>query len=161
SLPARSSNRGIMTTSRRRSRARAPRVLLVSNASVDARMLRQSDVDRLRAFADFDWLECDVPFDRTVWTTVPDDLAATSLVASRNAGELFRGMAAGDWPRPMRDAKPGFERFELTGKRVGLIGLGIIGRRFVQLLEPFRCEVGAHDPLRGEGGRGRARRAAD
>ena len=39
-----------------------------------------------------------------------------------------------------------FQRFELTGKKVGLIGLGIIGRRLVQLLEPFHCEVRAHDP---------------
>jgi phosphoglycerate dehydrogenase-like enzyme len=201
-----------------------PRVLLVSNASVHERMLRPPDLDRLRAFADFDWLECDVPFDRTDWTTVPDDPAATSLVASRvgevdalvvchgsprigpaildaaprlkivgelegdrfaartdveaaqargvrvvdttngssygvaewalgmvlnatrNAGELFRGMAAGAWPRPGRDATARFERFELTGKRVGLIGLGIIGRRFVQLLQPFRCDISAHDP---------------
>jgi len=200
------------------------RVLLVSSRQVRERMLRPDDVERLRAFADFDWLECDVPFDRTVWTTVPDDPAATELVASRvagvdalivchgsprigpavldaaprlrivgelegdrfaaridveaaqargvrvvdttngssygvaewalamalnatrNAGELFRGMAAGEWPRPSRDAVPAFERFELTGKRVGLIGLGIIGRRFVQLLAPFRCEVSAHDP---------------
>ena len=185
-------------------------------------MLAPVDVERLRAFADFDWLECNTPFDRTDWTTVPEDAAATQLVASRmsavdalivchgspridsqileaspklrligelegdrfaaridveaalargvrvvdttngssygvaewalamtlnatrNAGELFRAMAAGDWrPRP---SAPEFERFELTGKRVGLIGLGIIGRRFVQLLQPFRCDVSAHDP---------------
>ena len=27
-----------------------------------------------------------------------------------------------------------------------MIGLGIIGRRLVQLLEPFRCQIQAHDP---------------
>jgi phosphoglycerate dehydrogenase-like enzyme len=199
-------------------------VLLISNASVRERMLHPGDVERLTSFADLDWLECDVPFDRTSWTTVPDDPAATALVASRvgnvdalvvchgsprigpeildaaprlkivgelegdrfaartdvdaaqargvrvvdttngssygvaewalgmtlnatrNAGELFRGMAAGEWPRPVPGETPAFERFELTGKRVGVIGLGIIGRRFVQLLQPFRCEVSAHDP---------------
>jgi D-3-phosphoglycerate dehydrogenase len=201
-----------------------PSVLLVANASVRDRMLLPPDVGRLSAFADLDWLECDVPFDRTSWTTVPEDPAATQLVrsrvgevdalvvchgsprigpeildaaprlkvigelegdrfaaridveaaqargvrvvdttngssygvaewalgmvlnATRNAGELFRGMAAGEWPRPSRDAPPRFERFELSGKRVGLIGLGIIGRRFVQLLRPFGCQVSAHDP---------------
>ena len=53
-------------------------------------------------------------------------------------------MAAGEWrPQP---STPDFERFELTGKRVGMIGLGIIGRRLVQLLQPFRCAISAHDP---------------
>jgi D-3-phosphoglycerate dehydrogenase / 2-oxoglutarate reductase len=185
-------------------------------------MLAPHDLERLAAFADFEWLECDVAFDRTDWTTVPEDAAATDRVAARvsdvdalivchgsprigsqildaapklrmigelegdrfaaridveaaqahgvrvvdttngssygvaewalamtlnatrNAGELFRAMAAGVW-RPDSGA-PDFARFELTGKRVGLIGLGIIGRRFVQLLQPFRCDISAHDP---------------
>jgi phosphoglycerate dehydrogenase-like enzyme len=185
-------------------------------------MLKPGDVERLTEFADFDWLECDVPFDRTDWTSVPSDPAATArvvvrvgdvdglivchgsprieyaileaapklriigelegdrfaaridveaaqarslrvvdttngssygvaewalgmmLIATRNAGELFRSMAAGEWrPQP---SSPDFERFELSGKRVGMIGLGIIGRRLVQLLEPFRCDISAHDP---------------
>jgi phosphoglycerate dehydrogenase-like enzyme len=185
-------------------------------------MLKPVDVERLRGFTDFDWLECDVPFDRMDWTTVPDDPGATALVSSRvgdadglivchgsprigtailaaapnlrivgelegdrfaaridveaaqahgvrvvdttngssygvaewalgmmliatrNAGELFRSMFAGEWrPQP---STPDFERFELTGKRVGMIGLGIIGRRLVQLLQPFRCTISAHDP---------------
>src|SRR5713226_9915666 len=201
---------------------RRPRVLFVANRGAHERMLRPIDVDRLKQFVDFDWLECDVPFDRTDWTTVPDDPAATKLVASRmgdvdglivchgsprigaailaaapnlkvigelegdrfaaridveaaqarsirvvdttngssygvaewalamtlnatrNAGEHFRAMAAGEWrPQP---STPDFERFELTGKRVGMIGLGIIGRRLVQLLQPFRCTISAHDP---------------
>jgi hypothetical protein len=58
--------------------AARPRVLLVSTSDVRERMLRPADLERLGRFADFDWLECNVPFDRTVWTTVPDDPAATS-----------------------------------------------------------------------------------
>ena len=199
-----------------------PRVVLVSNRDVHDRMLKPPDVERLRRFADFDWLECNVPFDRADWTSVPDDPEATALVAAhvggadglivchgsprisiaildasptlrivgelegdrfaaridveaagargvrvldttngssygvaewalgmiliaaRNAGELFRELVAGGWRPPVSPA--GFERFELTGKRVGLIGLGIIGRRLLQLLQPFRCDVRAHDP---------------
>jgi D-3-phosphoglycerate dehydrogenase / 2-oxoglutarate reductase len=199
-----------------------PRVLFVANRGAYERMLLPVDMERVREFADFEWLECDVPFDRTDWTTVPDDPEATGrvvarvgdvdglvvchgsprigaeildkapklrivgelegdrfaaridveaaqergvrvvdttngssygvaewalgmmLIATRNAGEAFRAMAAGDW-RPTPSA-PEFERFELTGKRVGMIGLGIIGRRLVQLLQPFRCTISAHDP---------------
>src|SRR5712691_271050 len=60
-----------------------PRVLFVANRGAYERMLLPADLERLKQFVDFDWLECDVPFDRTDWTTVPDDPAATKLVASR------------------------------------------------------------------------------
>jgi D-3-phosphoglycerate dehydrogenase len=204
-----------------------PKILLVSTSDVRERMLRPADVERLGQFADLDWLECGVPFDRTLWTEVPDDPAATALVASRvgavdglivchgspristeileaapklqiigelegdrfaaridveaaqargvrvvdttngssygvaewalgmmlnavrNSAELYRLLIAGGWPERRGNRPPddgAFERFELTGKRVGLIGLGIIGRRLVQLLEPFRCQIQAHDP---------------
>ncbi|MCC6176689.1 MAG: hydroxyacid dehydrogenase [Chloroflexi bacterium] len=204
-----------------------PHILLVSTAEVRERMLQASDVERLRQFADLDWLECGVPFDRTLWTEVPDDPEATAQVAARvgdvdglivchgspriadaildaaprlriigelegdrfaaridviaaqsrgvrvvdttngssygvaewalgmmlnavrNSAELYRLLIAGGWPERRGNQRPepgAFERFELTGKRVGLIGLGIIGRRLVQLLEPFRCQIQAHDP---------------
>lgn len=198
------------------------RILFVATRDTYERMLAPQDVERLRTFADFDWLECNVPFDRTDWTTVAEDPEATRKVASqmgdvdalivchgsprigseildaapklrligelegdrfaaridveaalargirvvdttngssygvaewalamalnatRNVGEHFRAMIGGEWRPPTRT--PGFEPFELTGKRVGMIGLGIIGRRFVQLLQPFHCEISAHDP---------------
>jgi D-3-phosphoglycerate dehydrogenase len=204
-----------------------PNILLVSTADVRERMLLPSDLERLRQFASFAWLECGVPFDRTVWTTVPEDPEATARVAAqmggvdglivchgsprisnaildaapslkiigelegdrfaaridveaaqargvrvvdttngssygvaewalgmmlnacRNSGEMFRRLIAGEWRpdgRPGGANSQGFERFELTGKRVGMIGLGIIGRRLVQLLQPFRCDIWAHDP---------------
>ncbi len=34
----------------------------------------------------------------------------------------------------------------LFGERVGLFGFGLIGRRFCELLAPFRCEVHVYDP---------------
>jgi phosphoglycerate dehydrogenase-like enzyme len=202
--------------------AARPQILLVASANVRQRMIGPSDLARLEEFADFDWLEANVPFDRTDWTTVPDDPEATArlisrigdvaglivchgsprisdpildaapnlriigelegdrfaaridveaaqargirvtdttngssygvsewalgmmLNAVRNSGAIYRELIAGRWPAFPREGD--FQRFELTGKRVGLIGLGIIGRRLVQLLEPFRCTIYAHDP---------------
>jgi len=43
-------------------------------------------------------------------------------------------------------ADPGFHRGELTGKRVGMIACGHIGRRLLDLLRPFHCEVLVYDP---------------
>lgn len=67
------------------------------------------------------------------------------LIALRNAGEQFRHMIAHEaYVRPKTDF--GYIHGELTGKRVGLIGCGIIGRRLLELLMPFRCEVQVYDP---------------
>ena len=70
---------------------------------------------------------------------------AMMLIALRNAGEQFRHLI-GDkvYQRPTSD--PGYQRGELTGKRVGLIGCGIIGRRLLELLAPFHCDVRVYDP---------------
>ncbi len=67
------------------------------------------------------------------------------LISLRNAGESFRNILAGNTDKPARDDF-GFVHGELTGKRVGLIGCGHIGRRLVRLLEPFEVEVRVYDP---------------
>jgi D-3-phosphoglycerate dehydrogenase len=36
---------------------------------------------------------------------------------------------------------------ELTGRSVGIIGFGRVGRRLVQLLEPFHCSLRIYDPF--------------
>jgi phosphoglycerate dehydrogenase-like enzyme len=36
---------------------------------------------------------------------------------------------------------------ELTGRSVGIIGFGRIGRRYRELLAPFRCQVRTYDPF--------------
>ena len=70
------------------------------------------------------------------------------LVGLRNAGAHFRRLASGEGyrthERPEED--PGWRFSELTGARVGLVGLGHIGRRLNELLRPFRCDVSVHDP---------------
>jgi phosphoglycerate dehydrogenase-like enzyme len=62
-----------------------------------------------------------------------------------------RDIAGGD--RAMRSseerwlsAADGLDTFLLTGKRVGLVGFGNVGRRLLELLDPFGCEVCAYDP---------------
>jgi len=69
------------------------------------------------------------------------------LIGLRNAGSLFRRMIAGEIISPeSKRADPSFLRGELTGRRVGLIGCGHIGRRLLELLQPFQCDVLVHDP---------------
>ena len=69
------------------------------------------------------------------------------LIGLRNAGSLFRRMIAGETiTQEQKRADPAYLRGELTGKRVGLIACGHIGRRLLELLAPFRCEILVHDP---------------
>jgi phosphoglycerate dehydrogenase-like enzyme len=89
---------------------------------------------------------------RTVDTTngssypVSEWALALILICLRNAGQHFRRMTL----RPTESydvrADPGFLRGELTGKRVGLIGCGHIGRRLIEFLRPFDTEIWVHDP---------------
>ena len=66
------------------------------------------------------------------------------LVSLRNAGAHFRRLIGGDTERDqsMIENAGGV----LSGKRVGLIGCGHMGRRLLKLLHPFEVQVWAHDP---------------
>lgn len=73
---------------------------------------------------------------------------AMAMIGLRNAGALFRRMIDGEvlfqkWEE--RVADPGFNG-ELTGRSVGLIGCGYIGRRLIELLQPFQADIYAFDP---------------
>ncbi|MBT5874008.1 MAG: hydroxyacid dehydrogenase [Candidatus Latescibacteria bacterium] len=87
---------------------------------------------------------------RTVDTTngssypVAEWALALTLIAMRNAGKLFRRLIAGDTSKDMAE----IDRMGgvLTGKRVGLIGCGHMGRRLINLLRPFNGEIWVYDP---------------
>ena len=73
---------------------------------------------------------------------------AMAMIGLRNAGAWFRKIVNDRqeqfYPEFLTDV--GFRNGELTGKTVGLIGCGIIGRRLLELLEPFHCTIFVHDP---------------
>lgn len=90
---------------------------------------------------------------RTVDTTngssygVAEWALAMMMIGLRNAGEQFRDIidrkpAFHSVPWESRTFKPD----ELTGRTVGLIGCGIIGRRLLELLEPFHTTTYVYDP---------------
>ena len=86
---------------------------------------------------------------RTVDTTngssypVAEWALALTLIAMRNAGALFRRILdRNTQDRSTMQPMAGM----LTGKRVGLIGGGHMGRRLMKLLRPFEVELWVHDP---------------
>ena len=67
-----------------------------------------------------------------------------ALACSRDICAGDRAMRAGE--ETWLSAADGLDTFLLSGKRVGFVGFGNIGRRLRDLLEPFGCEVLAYDP---------------
>ena len=88
---------------------------------------------------------------RTVDTTqgssypVAEWALALVLISLRNAGASFRSILSGEAPHGT-DNDFGFLHGELTGKRVGLIGCGHIGRRLINYLRPFEVDIRVYDP---------------
>ncbi|HET7769325.1 MAG TPA: NAD(P)-dependent oxidoreductase [Chloroflexota bacterium] len=70
---------------------------------------------------------------------------ALMMVALRNAGQYFRQLINGERVHAPHD-DVGYLHGELTGKRVGLIGCGHIGRRLLTFLKPFDVDVRVYDP---------------
>jgi phosphoglycerate dehydrogenase-like enzyme len=67
-----------------------------------------------------------------------------ALATSRDIAGGDRAMRSGEerWLSAAED----LDTFLLTGKRVGFVGFGNVGRRLRELLAPFGCELCAYDP---------------
>jgi phosphoglycerate dehydrogenase-like enzyme len=118
--------------------AHAPRLRFVGELEGD-RFAQRIDVEACRARGV-------VVVDTTNGSSYPvaEWALAMMLIALRNAGHEFRRMLAGEVGQDRNH--PGYFHGELTGKRVGLIGCGHIGRRLLEFLKPFQCEVRVYDP---------------
>ena len=64
---------------------------------------------------------------------------AGMLALLRHLGSADREMRRGEWRKPMGRL--------LRGRTVGLVGLGRVGKRLVELLTPFACRILAADPV--------------
>jgi phosphoglycerate dehydrogenase-like enzyme len=70
--------------------------------------------------------------------SVAELMIAFSISALRHVGPLYVAMRAGKRPRHQMGR-------ELSGRVVGLHGCGNVGKDVVRLLQPWNCEILAHD----------------
>jgi len=117
---------------------RAPRLRFVGELEGD-RFANRIDVEACRA-------RDVVAVDTTNGSSYPvsEWALAMTLIALRNAGYHFRRLIEGETGQDRE--QPGYFFGELTGKNVGLVGCGHIGRRYLEYLRPFRCRVRVYDP---------------
>jgi phosphoglycerate dehydrogenase-like enzyme len=79
------------------------------------------------------------------WTGGVNKLSAAEMtigfmmMLSRNLFVTSNALKAGIW-----DKNGGFQ---LTGKTIGIIGVGHIGKELIRLLEPFKCKILVNDIL--------------
>ena len=86
---------------------------------------------------------------RRAFSPAVAEMALTlTLNLLRKVSPYHAAMRAGkeEWVRKFPDDIDPDER-ELTGRAVGIIGFGGIGRRYAELLAPFRCAVRVFDPF--------------
>jgi phosphoglycerate dehydrogenase-like enzyme len=74
-------------------------------------------------------------------TSVADHALALILAVIRRVASQDAAIRRGDWPRATSDIAG-----ELTGRTVGLVGYGAIGRLVARRLAGFDAEILAHDP---------------
>lgn len=83
---------------------------------------------------------------RSMTPSVAEFALAMTLNALRDIPAAVQRVREGGWTTGHWD-QPGFVSGDLTGKRVGLAGFGVINRRYAELIAPFHCSVMAYDPF--------------
>lgn len=78
--------------------------------------------------------------------SVAEHALTLTLSVLKQVAPLHERVRAGAWTQARFDAKSSV--FELTGKTVGVVGLGKIGRALHSLLQPFGVTARYHDPVR-------------
>ena len=69
------------------------------------------------------------------------------ILGLRNGSKQYRGvMGRAPWFHSVAWHSRTYFARELTGRTVGMIGCGIIGRRLLELLGHFGCDINIHDP---------------
>jgi len=113
-----------------------------------------ASADRLRIVAhaagSVKRLVSDALYDRGIAVThaaarIADSVAEYSLLLAlmglRQPQVMDREMKAGGWPK-----NRGIPAYEIAGKRVGILGMGYVGRRSARLFQAVGAEVWAYDP---------------
>ncbi|MFN8446736.1 MAG: hydroxyacid dehydrogenase [Caldilineaceae bacterium] len=120
----------------------------ILEAAPNLRIIGELEGDRFAGRIDLDaaWARNIRTVDVTNGSSYPVAEWALGLIllSMHNGAAHFRKILHGQTaPDPVASAlMPGL----LTGKRVGLIGCGHMGRRLIQLLRPFQTEIWVHDP---------------
>jgi phosphoglycerate dehydrogenase-like enzyme len=123
----------------------------IMDASPNLRFIGELEGDRFASRIDVDaaWQRGIRTVDTTNGSSygVAEWALALTMIGLRNAGEQFLDVVE---RKPPFHSVPWDQRRympdELTGRTVGLIGCGIIGRRLLELLEPFHTTIYVHDP---------------
>ena len=117
---------------------RAPRLKLIGELEGD-RFAARMDLDAA-------WARGIRTVDTTQGSSYPvaEWALALILIALRNAGAAFRRIISGKTPSGTEKREN--MRGMLTGKRVGLIGCGHMGRRLISFLRPFNVDIWVYDP---------------
>jgi phosphoglycerate dehydrogenase-like enzyme len=106
--------------------------------------------NRFEGWVDFDYLESrGIPLidtSRSMTPTVAEFALALTLMLIRDIPNMLFRAREGGW-HDLAYEGPDFLHADLTGRRVGLAGLGSINQRYAELLAPFNCEILVCDPF--------------
>jgi|GEM_PF-245146 len=83
---------------------------------------------------------------RTMTPTVAEFALAMTLTIMRDIPAAIQLVREGGWQTAHWD-QPGFVSGDLTGRKIGLAGFGVINRRYAELIAPFHCERRTYDPF--------------